>query len=87
MSIAKLKRSKKVMYVDDERDIGNSLIVTLNYGYRFEDEGHVKGFDDPEEAWEEVKHLTVKCNCEECRENKKKPATRQKIAGKMRKHL
>jgi hypothetical protein len=27
------------MFWDDERDIGNSLIVTLNDGWRFEEDG------------------------------------------------
>ena len=36
-----------IQFIDDERDIGNSLIVTLHKGWRFKDgekEG-VRGFD------------------------------------------
>ena len=59
-------RSKKVEYWDDERDIGNSLIVTLHYGWRFSEDGeHVRGFDTVREANRAVKSA-VKCHCGEC---------------------
>ena len=61
-------KNKKIMFWDDERDIGNSLIVTLNYGYRFAaDDGHVRGFDTIKEAKQAVREA-VHCDCEECRE-------------------
>lgn len=57
---------------DDERAIGNSLIVTLAYGYSFDPNSHegVRGFDTVKEA----RHATAlrrihKCRCEECLDN------------------
>ena len=63
-----MKQSKKVLFWDDERKIGNSLIVTLNYGWRFAagDVGeHVMGFDTIKEANQAVSE-SVKCECDEC---------------------
>ena len=61
------KRSPKVMYWDDERSIGNSLIVTLNYGFRFggTDVEHVRGFDTVREANADIKDTRL-CFCPEC---------------------
>ena len=60
------------MFLDDEREIGNSIIVTLNYGYEFGDDTfqavHVKGFDHPLEAREGIKDA-VTCQCDECSNN------------------
>ena len=54
---------------DDERDIGNGVIVMLKYGWAFEPTGgeHARGFDTVAEA----RHATAKkrlfaCKCEEC---------------------
>lgn len=56
----------KVQFWDDERAIGNNLIVTLNYGWRFGETGeHVRGFDSEKEARQAVKSAAV-CNCSEC---------------------
>lgn len=63
-------RKDKVMFWDDERADGNSLIVTLNYGWRFAagDVGeHVRGFDTIIEANRAVKE-SVRCDCDECKE-------------------
>lgn len=35
-SVAMIRRMKKVLLVDDERDIGNGLIVTLRKGWSFD---------------------------------------------------
>lgn len=71
----KLRKHKKVMAIDDERDIGNSIIVTLNKGWRFDYDSslydtekkacHVLGFDKIGETVEEVKSA-LPCECEEC---------------------
>ena len=38
-------KHSRIEYWDDERAIGNSLIVTLVKGWRFEEKGeHVRGF-------------------------------------------
>lgn len=67
------KLSSKVLYWDDERSIGNSLIVTLKSGWRFntgpllrpDDATHVEGFDTVREANAAVAKA-VKCECYEC---------------------
>jgi hypothetical protein len=57
----------KIETVDDERDIGNSLIVTLKRGWRFEDIGeHVRGYDTKREAIKEVR-ASKPCACDQCR--------------------
>ena len=58
------------MFVDDEREIGNYIIVTLNYGWRFPDgeysAEHVRGFDTVQEARDYV-HKAEPCHCKECK--------------------
>jgi hypothetical protein len=39
-----------VMHWDDERDIGNGIIVTLKPGFHFYDDCGVQGFDTLKEA-------------------------------------
>ncbi len=62
-------KSKKVMHWDDERSIGNSLIVTLNYAWKFTSDAlgveHVLGFDTATEARAAVREA-VPCDCPEC---------------------
>ena len=50
----------KIESWDDERNIGNSLIVTLTPGWRFGEESeHVRGFDTKKEAIKEVRESVV----------------------------
>lgn len=58
---------QKVMHFDDERDIGNSIIVTLNYGWCFEEMGpeHVQGFDTIREAKQGINEA-IRCQCKDC---------------------
>jgi hypothetical protein len=59
----------KIEVVDDERNIGNSLIVTLKKGWRFTEDGeHVRGFDTKSDAMAEVRQ-SVKCYCSDCKAN------------------
>lgn len=59
-------KHSKIEHWDDERGIGNSLIVTLKKGWRFEDRGeHVRGFDTKKEAMQEVM-AAQPCGCAEC---------------------
>jgi len=62
-----MKKNAKVMFVDDERSEGNSLIVTLNRGWRFDytDVVHVMGFDTVKDANSAIKSAR-KCDCRDC---------------------
>jgi len=67
---ARLRLPKHIECWDDERDIGNGIIVTLHLGWSFEQshEG-VRGFDTVTEAREETrKKWLYRCDddCEEC---------------------
>ncbi len=56
----------KIEHWDDERELGNSLIVTLRKGWRFDSDGeHVRGFDTKAEAMQEVRQVKP-CCCREC---------------------
>jgi hypothetical protein len=60
---------KLIEHWDDERSMGNSLIVTLKPGKKFTiDEAdfcHVEGFDTIKDAIAEVRRA-VDCNCTQC---------------------
>jgi hypothetical protein len=59
-------KHSKIEHWDDERAMGNSLIVTLVRGWRFEDRGeHVRGFDTKSEAMASVR-AAQRCSCDEC---------------------
>jgi hypothetical protein len=58
------KYHARVAYWDDERDIGNSILVTLVYGFHMGD-GHVIGADNVKDAVQAVKDAEV-CECAEC---------------------
>ena len=61
----------KVLYWDDERNIGNSIIINLNHGFKFnhdvhaENATHVMGFDTIKETVTELRSV-IKCSCKEC---------------------
>lgn len=61
----------KVEHWDDERSIGNSLIVTLKHGWKFDIDplypNHVKGFETVAEARRLIREA-VPCNCPRCSE-------------------
>jgi hypothetical protein len=60
------KYRPRVLFWDDERKQGNSLIVTLNYGWFFTEETeHVRGFDTVKEAAASIKD-SQRCTCPEC---------------------
>jgi hypothetical protein len=54
----------RVAHWDDERDLGNSLMVTLAYGWHMGD-GHIIGADTIKEAVQAVRDAEV-CTCDEC---------------------
>lgn len=51
-SVQQVRRMRKVEIVDDERDIGNGLIVTLRKGFSFDPfcDNRVAGADNATEA-------------------------------------
>ncbi|OAM52938.1 hypothetical protein A7981_05755 [Methylovorus sp. MM2] len=61
------KLAALVAYWDDERGIGNSLIVTTKEGFAFDpnEKEHVRGFDTVKEAITDL-HDVVPCTCAEC---------------------
>jgi len=60
------KWADRVMFWDDERKLGNSLIVMLKDGFRFPTtECHTQGFDTVQEAVEGLRD-TVVCTCPAC---------------------
>jgi hypothetical protein len=67
-----MSKSDRVLFWDDERSIGNSIIVTLAYGWYFTEKAeHVMGFDTIKEAKQAVRD-TKPCDCEECLDFKNK---------------
>ena len=60
MTIAKLNRMQRIDFVDDERDIGNGVIVTLKRGWTFDalTDNRVAGADTPSDAIYMVKNAT-----------------------------
>lgn len=61
----------KVQHWDDERSSGNSLIVTLHYGWSFSSQEHegVRGFDTVAEAKQAIGWADP-CECALCERNK-----------------
>lgn len=55
----------RIEFWDDERSIGNSLIITLKDGWAFRPAEHVEGFDTVRDAVAGMKS-TVRCSCPEC---------------------
>jgi hypothetical protein len=57
MSIQKLRKNARVEIVDDERSIGNGVIVTLKQGWSFDpvQDNRVSGEDTPHTMLEAVK--------------------------------
>jgi hypothetical protein len=65
-----MKIPAKVMHWDDERSIGNSLIITLKRGWAFGANNtryaeHVEGFDTVKEARAAIKEAK-QCSCFDC---------------------
>jgi len=60
---------------DDERSLGNSLIVSLRDGWRWThgDVTHVSGFDTIAEVLAALRE-TTRCECETCRNNRNQSA-------------
>lgn len=57
----RLRRHGRVLLVDDERAIGNGVIVTLQQGWSFDplQDNRVAGADTPREALDMVRHALV----------------------------
>lgn len=70
------KLRERIQFWDDERGLGNSLIVTLEHGWHWAGIDpypgmHVAGFDTVSEVITELR-ATASCNCRECVEELKK---------------
>ena len=65
------KLNRKVEHWDDERNIGNSILVTLKPGWRWgsdpQSPTHVEGFDTPQEAKTKLRTVML-CACKECKQ-------------------
>ncbi len=62
-------KANQIEHWDDERELGNGVIVTLRYGYSFEPNEHqgVRGFDTVTEARRESALFNIhQCKCELC---------------------
>jgi len=62
-----MSRHSRIEEWDDEREIGNSLIVSLKPGWAFNpsEREHVRGFDTVADAMRGVRE-SKPCTCEEC---------------------
>jgi hypothetical protein len=55
----------------EKNDFGTDYILTLPYGWRFDDEiVHVRGYDSLKELRDSVKTDVIVCGCQECVKNK-----------------
>lgn len=63
------KLANRVMFWDDERDLGNPIMITLMYGWSFDDDPlqatHVAGFDTPSAARLGIASARP-CDCKDC---------------------
>lgn len=68
-SIARVKaHAHKIRYYDDERTIGNTIIIDLKPGWRWTlgDVEHVQGFDRVADILRMLSMFTAPCDCQEC---------------------
>ena len=64
-----MQKESPIQHWDDERSIGNGIIVMLKYGWAFEPTGgeHTRGFDTITEARKATaKKQLHRCTCKEC---------------------
>ena len=65
------KYRKMIQFWDDERNIGNSLIVTLHSGFYWQDQGHgshVRGEDSVKDILSALRCFAKPCNCQLCKD-------------------
>jgi len=69
MAIKLGKYAARVGFCDDERDLGNGIIITLESGWNFDGEHglHVFGEDTIKELMASLSGRTFKCDCERCK--------------------
>lgn len=64
------QRHPKVLHWDDERSVGDRIIVTLKHGWQWGssrfDPSHVRGFDTVREAREALRDYARPCRCQRC---------------------
>lgn len=68
-----MKLDPRIEHWDDERTQGNGIIVTLRYGWSFEEGSHegIRGFDTAGEARKHVKLFATPCSCQVCKDHLK----------------
>lgn len=69
-----MKKDKRISHIDDERSLGNSIIITLKDGFCHDlqsnqlgqsDSVHVFGIDTMADLSDEMKKVS-RCDCVEC---------------------
>lgn len=62
------KHTSKIQHWDDERSIGNSLIISLKRGHAFNsnEQEHVRGFDTINEVLDALRSEVKPCYCDDC---------------------
>lgn len=75
-------RNAKIQFWNDERAAGNDVVVTLHYGFTFDEGSHsmVKGFKTITAAVEAVR-AAVGCTCDDCKAFVAKQAQRGEGGG------
>lgn len=63
------KYANRVEHCDDERNLGNGIIIMLKGGWNFDGEHglHVFGEDTPRELMASLRGRTFKCDCDVCK--------------------
>jgi hypothetical protein len=84
------KYLERIAHWDDERNIGNSLMVSLKDGWQFNIDPwqarHVEGYDTVKDAIAGLQD-SIKCECKECKPEQPKaeqPKPAEKKAGRPR---
>jgi hypothetical protein len=72
-ALEKLRTHPKVLDIDDERAIGNGIIVHLRYGWTNDPMGgcHTFAEDTPTSALKYIRRALSRCHCDQCSKEEK----------------